>query len=313
MPMNPAGVSESTLPDVRRKDGAPVPKTESPSYGPPWTPPTAIRSREANDVPPLFPRLIRKADGTRKVTISEGRVTEIVPRRTDVNDDGVIEHPISNIWSGGLLAEHGPITTGEVIGVSYTVSNKGFVNSVPAIQVRPFAGRLSAHYIPPVGDDTAGAIGDCFFVLAQLTGSGDSERLVTWHGGSNVTHYHDLAVFKRVSGDFDIFKEFDQINGWYVPKGITGKIMATGLKTIDFTDTGDELRPYTIGVHINHQIWAFMSLLYGGEEVGTEPEHVIYIRDGLTVAVGTGLTPPAGIDNTCDPVILKSHRCYAGD
>ncbi len=228
MPMNPASVGEADLPPTRRKDGADMSAPTIPAYGPPWTPPSEIRNREANDVPPLYCTLFRKPNGSRAVTVTEGRVIEIIPKSDDGSGgliDGVKEWEIEQIWDGSLLKEHG-IQNGQVVGIAYSVDERGYVKAAPApaVAVRTTAAaEKSTHYQPPVGTN-AGTLGDVFVILARLTGSGDNERLDVYHGGSNIEHYHDLAPIKRAEGGTGqhIFKQYSTRLGQYEYFGLKG-------------------------------------------------------------------------------------------
>jgi hypothetical protein len=240
MPMNPASVGEAELPPTRRKDGAAVAAPAIPAYGPPWTPPSEIRNREANDLPPLYCSLFRKPDGSRAVTVTEGRVIEVIPKSDDGGGglvDGVKEWEIEQIWDGSLLKEHG-IESGQVVGIAYNVDERGYLTGKPRVSVRTTAaGEKSTHYQPPVGP-SPGAAGDVFVILARLTGSGNSERLEVYHGGSNIEHVHDLAPFKMTAGATgqNIFKVYNMTAGQYEYLGIKG------LEPVVVTTVGDDIQ-----------------------------------------------------------------------
>lgn len=275
------------------------------------------RGPGADTLPPLWPVLAAKSVG-------EATVLYCTVTRGLVHDHATIGAPgaqtllpveISNLLTNGEPTEFS-LTVGDRIYVVHQQTDKGAVKTAtgvkPAIVVTD-DDLISIHYDPPVGDETSGTEGYTAVLLAELIEEDGTPVLLYHKAGDNIDHWRELPVFKKAAGDYDSFKEYDFPNGRFLTKGHTGKTMATGLKTIDYTDTDDELQPYTIGVHINHEIWAFSVTLTGGEEIGEEPEHIIYIRDGLNVAVGTGNTLPEGIDNTCSPTVLKTHRCYAGD
>ena len=240
MPMNPASVGEADLPPTRRKDGADVAAPAIPAYGPPWTPPSEIRNREANDVPPLYCTLFRKQNGSRSVTVTEGRVIEIIPKSDDGGGglvDGVKEWEIEQIWDGSLLKEHG-IESGQVVGIAYNVDERGYLTGKPRVAVRTTAaGEKSTHYQPPVGP-SPGTAGDVFVILARLTGSGNSERLEVYHGGSNIEHVHDLAPFKMTAGATgqNILKVYNMTAGQYEYLGIKG------LDPVVVTTVGDDIQ-----------------------------------------------------------------------
>lgn len=230
MPMNPGtGQEMGAVSPPERRDGLPFPKPRefAPGAASPQPVQSTVRPREINDVPPLFTTLIRKSDGTRAVTVSEGCVTEIIPK-SDAGGggtvDGVKEWPIDNIWTGNLLTEHGPITVNQAVGIAFDVDAAGFITGNGMIEIRDVgAEQKSIHYAPKVGP-TAGTAGDVFVVLAILTGTGDSERLTIKHGGSNWPHYHDLLPFVKAtdSTGVDIFDQFDKATGEYRYLGVRG-------------------------------------------------------------------------------------------
>lgn len=246
--MNPGtGQEMGAVSPPERREGLPFPKPRefAPGAASPQPVQSKVRPREANDVPPLFTTLIRKSDGTRAVTVSEGCVTEINPK-SDAGGggtvDGVKEWPIDNIWTGSLLTEHGPITVNQAVGIAFDVDAAGFITGNGMIEIRDVgAEQKSLHYAPKVGP-TAGTAGDVFVILAILTGTGDSERLTIKHGGSNWPHYHDLPTFTKATGaDVDIFDEFDRLTGEYRYLGLKAlSPLAAAIvgKNIEFSLTG---------------------------------------------------------------------------
>lgn len=192
------------------------------------------------DTPPLSCRLYRKEDGSRSVVVSEGRVIEYIPISATGDDpplpvDGVKEWPISNIWDTelpNLLREH-PIETGWSIGVTFNVDRAGYITGDLTTACRittrdpdGASGDVTSHYDPPVGP-SAGAGGTVYVILARLIGTGDDERLLVYHGGSNIEHYHELTPFRLVDGadGEDIFDDFDVVTGDYRYLGVRGKQM----------------------------------------------------------------------------------------
>lgn len=175
--------------------------------------------------PALCCTLFRKEGGARAVTVTEGKVIEVLPRFPDADSDSIVEHPIAEIFGeDGLLKEHS-IEHGECIGVAFTVDNNGYVDADSVtLDVRGFDNIKSAHYEPPVGPSD-GASGDCFYVLARLMGDADIDYLETYHGGSNIDYVHDLAPFKKETGSAgeDIFTKYDIDIGAYRYKGVRGE------------------------------------------------------------------------------------------
>lgn len=207
-----------------RVEGAPLwnRRQKGPEYGPkhPRDEHSETRKRDKVRIPPLLPILYRKANGTRYVVVTEGRVSEVVPR----DQDGVEEREIQDLWDGKIPKEHGPIATNEYVGIAWTTNEFGDPTSDFTVAIR--ADKTSLHFQPPVGL-SPGAPGDCFYILAQLTGSGDDERLEIWHGGSNIDYVHDTPPFLLSSGDatadppippasgIDIFKQYNLLLGIY--------------------------------------------------------------------------------------------------
>lgn len=207
-----------------------------PDYGPlvpEFNPTVEIRRRLKDSVPRLYPTLIRNSNGTRSVTVSEGRVPDIIPKADPDEEasiesrDGVQEWPITGIWNDpeegptNLLKEH-PITSGQVVGIAFPVDVNGFISDFPNIEVRDYDDRDSTHYTPPVGL-SAGAPGDVFVGLARLMAFGtDAERLEIWDG---VQHVHDTPSFLRPesSTGIDIFKQYNLERGCYETFGLKAK------------------------------------------------------------------------------------------
>ena len=210
-------------------------------YGPrkrEFEPTTEIIPRLMDAVPELHCTLYRKTGGTRTVVVTEGYVTEFIPKNTTDGDppetvDGVKEWKIDGIWDTGtpnLLQEHA-IETGWSIGVAFPVDERGYITGDPDtacyITTRdPDAegGEISTHYIPPVGEDGSGASGTVYIILARLVGTGDGERLHVYHDG-NVHHYHELSPFRKHEDaeGVDIFHDYDPVAGEYRYHGIRGE------------------------------------------------------------------------------------------
>lgn len=284
MPMNPSAIGAPEFLDTRRKEGVPPQKREpSPLVG------TAVngvsgsisgRRRESDSVPPLFCTLVRKDDGTRFVTVAEGAVSEVIPMSTGTGYDSIQEHAITNIWTAGLLTEHGPVASGGVVGIAFDVDENGFVDGNCTIEVRAAADAKSTHYTPPVGSDTDGAPGTAFIALCKLTGAGDSERLEILANAA--IHFHDTPAIGPASGDADVFKKYDIETGKYLTRGITGGLGITvteneddieikesgsgwwGEITIYFTPTIGSTQDLTVRVESGKIKQVFL----GGSEVG---------------------------------------------
>jgi hypothetical protein len=303
MPMNPGtGQEMGAVSPPERRDGLPFPKPRefAPGAATPQPVQSTVRPREANDVPPLFTTLIRKSDGTRAVTVSEGCVTEINPK-SDAGGggtvDGIKEWQIDNIWTGNLLTEHGPITENQAVGIAFDVDAAGFITSNGMIEIRDVgADQKSLHYAPKVGP-TAGTAGDVFVILAVLTGTGDSERLTIKHGGSNWPHYHDLPGFTKADGaDVDIFDEFDRETGEYrylgikgidpITAAIVGKnieiALGSGVKNLDFT-----VKSYRLESRPDLDIDIYLNVAEKTIEIPASGPHSHFFNDEAGSAYGT--------------------------
>jgi hypothetical protein len=236
MPYDPLSAAvDPTAPDAVKRlievvENEPDPR-ENPVYGArqrEFEPTVDTVPRLFNDAPPLFCTLYRKTNGTRSVTVTEGRVIEYLPKRgSGGTDDGVLEHEIDGIWdtvTPNLLKEH-TLAVNQVVGVAYEVDNEGYVKASPKPEVvvrTDAAGEKSSHYQPPVGEDATGAPGTVFVILARLVGTGDAERLHVYHGGSNIEHYHDTPPFSlhEDAEGVDIFNDYDIATGRYRYHGI---------------------------------------------------------------------------------------------
>ena len=257
MPMNPGVRAEPAFGQVRRKDGAEIPKrVPSLLAGIGGNGGVATRPREIDKVPPLFPTLIRREDGSRYVTVTEGVVGETIPSTAGApggeiydgfGDDGYMEHAVTNIWDEehpNLLRVHGPMTIGQVIGVAFDVDRKGYLTAKPGLEIRDFANAKSLHFKPPVGADP-GAAGNVFVILAKLVQDGDnSDKLQIHHGGSNIDYTHDTPPFIKVGSGENIFYRYNLETGEYEYYGLLGispvKVELNGLN-VEFSLEGADL------------------------------------------------------------------------
>lgn len=175
--------------------------------------------------PSLLPILYRKINGLFSVVVTEGYVSEVVPKHADASGDGVIEHAIDLIWEGNLLKEHA-IQMNEFVGVEYDVDKNGFVvpNSCK-IDVKTEEEAKTTHYTPPVGRDALGAPGTHFVALAQLVADGSRERLKIIMGGSPITHIHDTPLFHMTNGATgeELFLRYNLVLGRYETLGLKAK------------------------------------------------------------------------------------------
>ena len=176
-------------------------------------------------VPPLCCTLFRKEGLARTVTVTEGKLIEVLPRYAEDGDDSIVEHPIDEIFAeDGLLKEHS-IEPEQCIGVSFFVDEKGYVDTdTVTLDVRDFDSIKSGHYQPPVGEG-AGASGNCFYVLARLRANAITDYLEVYHSGSNIDYVHDLPPFKKATDSVgkDIFVEYDMKESAYRYKGVRGE------------------------------------------------------------------------------------------
>lgn len=180
----------------------------------------ATNSLALPDIPPLTCRLYRGEAGVRKVVVTDGCVIEVL----QAVGDSPKEHPIGltrDTTYHNLYREHLISAAEPIVGVAFHVDADGKINDTPTIAVRSVAAAESTHYIPAVGPD-AGTVGDCFYALAKLAGSGDDDYLEVLHAGSNIDYVPDLSTFKRVAGAIgkDIFTSFNQTLGRYEYRGL---------------------------------------------------------------------------------------------
>ena len=227
MPMPPGGFPEPGENMVRRKEFDADREPRKTNYGPenPDIPPgVEIRPRVLNDQPPLFGTLFRRPGGTYKVTITDGKLIEVIPRKRDADDDGVVEQTIDGIWDGTLLKEHGILLT-QFIGVYGTCDEEGYVDPASLIISVRDHDYVTTHYQPPVGQD-AGQPGFFFYELYQLLGTPPNEYLKVLGGGSNVGYVHDTPPFKWQEGasGADIYNKYNLVKGCYEYKGFEGQL-----------------------------------------------------------------------------------------
>ena len=178
--------------------------------------------------PRLVPRLVKlpldvydltKEDGEFTVFVRPGYVIE----RTVINDTGtdcLTYHEPDGIFDESDDPVPHTVADNQSVFVKVTVQDDGTI-SAAEIEVAA-SDTESTHYAPPVGDETAGAVGEYYYKLAEFTTDGDTLAIKKFHAGANIDHFQELPTFKKAGGTADVFKTFDQEAGKYKTRGLTG-------------------------------------------------------------------------------------------
>lgn len=249
--------------------------------------------RGKDTVPPLWPSLViggTPEAPTYKVKLTPGFVNERIPG----DAEALAVNEIQNI------ASELDITIGQQVSVVVYVDEDGILGGPDAPS--PYVAELvieaedtaSSHYIPPVGDESAGTPGEYHYKIAVFKDA-DVDHAAPWLdkflAGSHISHFVDLPRFKKQAGTYDIFKTYDGSTRKYKTKGLTtAEDDYTLTQSIEIDDTTDELKFKTKGANLNLTIQYFSEssidafIYHDGSDV------ILYWRDGLFV----GLDDPGG-------------------
>lgn len=235
------------------------------------------------DGPKIYPRLIKlpldvynltKDESTFTVSVREGYVIE----RTVINDTGtdcLTYHEPTGILSMGEPVEH-TVADGQAVFVKVTVQDDGTISAAEIVVDADDT--ESTHYAPPVGDETAGAVGEYFYKLAEFATDGSTLSITRFHAGANIEHFQELPRFKKAGGTADLFKTFDQASGQYKTRGLTG------VSPIVVTQGTDDVE-----ISVDGGWWGTVQWIY--YPLGGYPESIqLHFEGGLLVQVGDETT-----------------------
>ena len=171
----------------------------------------------------------------------------------------------------------------------------------------------SVHYVPPVGDDTAGSAGTYRYKLAVFHVDAETgvQTIDYFLAGGHVIHYRDLPQFLKEAGEFDVFKEFDPDSGLYRTKGFIREILGytDAKKSIEITDTGSELLFRTAGKDLDLKIIKFKEDTEGRIWEETDGIEYLVFREGIFIGVFADEDTRPGSAGT---VIEKTVSMYDG-
>jgi len=233
---------------------------------------------------------LREEDGAFFVTITPGYVIE----RTVINAAGtdcLTYHDID-------VSSEQEVGNGDAIFVKVTVQDDGTISeSVISVDA---SDTKSTHYAPPVGDETAGAVGEYYYKLAEFEEEGDTLKIVKFMAGANIEHFQELPRFEKAGGTADVFKTFDQASGKYKTRGITGLGAITATQgtneiTIGFQGGADlklEVLAVTLSIDFSGETFSFG---------GSIPIETYYWRNGIYI----GQVAPD--DEEYDPPVQRVH------
>jgi hypothetical protein len=187
------------------------------------------------------------------------------------------------------------VANNQSVFVKVTVQDDGTI-SAAEIEVAA-SDTESTHYAPPVGDETAGSVGEYYYKLAEFTTDGDTLAIKKFHAGANIDHFQELPRFVKAGGTADIFKTFDQEAGQYKTRGITG------IDGIEVTQGADEITiGFTDGEDLHLQVVIVnLSIDFTGEtfSFGSVTTESHYWLKGIYV----GQTEPT--DEDFDPIFQR--------
>ena len=159
-----------------------------------------------------------------KVKVTRGAVADVVAH----SGDALAYFTCPNQTDGDALVEF-DFASGQAVYVSVAVLPSGAVGIVsgdPCSIVVAADNSASLHYIPPVGDDTAGHLGTMLYKLASAaTDANGILRVTPCLMGNNVVHIRSRSPFEATgitSGVCDLFTKFDLASGKMKYKGIKG-------------------------------------------------------------------------------------------
>jgi hypothetical protein len=239
-----------------------------------------------------------KQDGeTFRVAVREGYVIE----RTVINDTGtdcLTYHepdgitvppeedppldppPFPGQDPGDAIAHE--VEDGQAIFVKVTVQDDGTISATEIVV--DANDKESTHYAPPVGDETAGSVGEYYYKLAEFAMDGAALGIKRFHAGANIDHFQELPRFVKAGGTADVFKTFDQASGQYKTRGLTGVspvVITQGTDDIEISLAGD-------GGDINYGYRA-LTITQDSDppwvnfSVASTIEKWVYVRNGITI------------------------------
>ena len=221
---------------------------------------------------------LTKDESTFTVFVRPGYVIE----RTVINDTGtdcLTYHEPTGILDMSDDPVPHTVANNQSVFVKVTVQDDGTI-SAAEIEVAA-SDTESTHYAPPVGDETAGDIGEYYYKLAEFTTDGDTLAVKKFHAGANIDHFQELPRFVKAGGTADVFKTFDQEAGQYKTRGITAGAGITVTQNTDDIEValeggGDNFDISLVDVEI--------SIDGSGNEVTISPSsgtYNWYVRNGL--------------------------------
>jgi hypothetical protein len=172
------------------------------------------------------------------------------------------------------------VTNNQAAFVKVDVDDQGMIEAAEIVVDEK--GKKSTHYVPPVGDETAGTPGEYYYKLAEFATDGDTLAITRFHARSHIDHFQELPRFVKAGGDAEIFKTFDAEEGKYKTRGITA---GAGI-TVTQREDDIEVKTTGEGVNVNLEVeqlqYANDGTIYGSHTL----HKTLYFRDGRLVAVG---------------------------
>lgn len=235
-----------------------------------------------------------------KVKVTRGAVADVVAH----SGDALAYFTCPNQTDGDALVEF-DFASGQAVYVSVAVLPSGAVGIVsgdPCSIVVAADNSASLHYIPPVGDDTAGHLGTMLYKLASAaTDANGILRVTPCLMGNNVVHIRSRSPFEATgitSGVCDLFTKFDLASGKMKYKGIKGiSPIVVGLAG----GVGSEILEvkmasgYGLNFYLRIYYMQYFTVSEGGvpnllQGTGSPPtlETVIKFTNGIAVAYYTG-------------------------
>jgi len=213
---------------------------------------------------------LREEGGAFFVTITPGFVIE----RTVINDTGtdcLTYHEVD-------VSTEQEVGDGDAVFVKVTVEDDGAISA--AALTADVNDKASTHYAPPVGDETAGSVGEYYYKLAEFAASGDTLAIDRFMAGANIEHFQELPRFVKAGGTADVFKTFDQAAGKYRTRGITG------IDGIAVTQGADQIE-----VGLDGGVWGEFTWIFTSATGGSDSFITLEFEAGRLIgALGTSLT-----------------------
>ena len=238
-------------------------------------PPSVVQSKRYRRPLPLEVFNLQKDGSTFTVSVREGYVIE----RTVINDTGtdcLTYHEPTGILSAGEPVDH-TVADGQAIFVKVTVQDDGTISETEIVVDADDT--ESTHYAPPVGDETAGGVGEYYYKLAEFAADGNTLAITRFHAGANIEHFQELPRFKKAGGTADVFKTFDQAAGEFKTRGLTG---ASPIIVTQGTDD--------IEISVDGGWWGTVQWIYYPLGGGSPESIQLHFEGGLLVQVGDETT-----------------------